>query len=108
MPDSATTSDKEKQVISILKDSEVNNLMERFHDNRTLSELHLHCDKWPELVENWKGDREFEREIISLVHAGLVLLPNNDKMKAELTEIGIEVASKLEKERKLWNQRNLK
>ena len=101
---SANAPDKQKQVVDILKNSEIEQLAESFANSRTLSELYLDYDGWPALHEMWREDDTFQHDILSLSHSGLVNIPDGVVANTTLTELGRAVAARLERDNRLWNQ----
>lgn len=97
---------QEERVFEILKASGIDQLKKRFENSRTLSEIFVFADKWAQLLEQWGENPMFLAEVEDLQAAGLVHFKDNSLREPELTEIGREVASQLEKEKKLWHQTN--
>ncbi|MCG6195674.1 hypothetical protein LFX25_20740 [Leptospira sp. FAT2] len=103
----SVSKNNEKEVLEILRNSEIAQLSGRFYKSRSISELFMHKDGWGEIVESWKSDPSFIADINELVQAGLVHLSGEGEYKdATLTSIGYEVATKLKAEGKLWNLRH--
>jgi hypothetical protein len=96
---------QEKRLVEILKESEIEQLKDRFKNSRSLSELYLDPNNWSELVADWRGDPSFHEDVQELRDAGLVLSENDGLDQIKLTEIGRDVALRLESENLLWNQR---
>lgn len=103
---SNTTVNREQKVVEILKESELSSLINRFEDNRTLSELFLFKHKWTALVDKWENDASFKDSISSLLMAGLIVIPDNEPRRAELTELGRDVAKRLDSAERLWNYKH--
>lgn len=101
-----TTTNKEEQVVQILKESGISQFAARFRDSRTLSELHLYPNLWPELVDSWRESKDFQQEVEDLVEAGLLEVPNRKLLEATLTPVGTEVAKWLQDKNYLWNQKH--
>lgn len=95
----------QKKIEKLLKESEIEYLANRYSSSRSLSELHMYPNLWNELVKEWGEDRKFKKELDEMVEAGLLEHPSNDLNDAKLTNIGKDVAEKLEHEEKLWNQK---
>lgn len=96
--------ENEEEVKTILRDTEVSYLAERFTESRSLSEIYLYPTLWKEIVDEWGKNTFFREDIDSLVRTGLILLENSDIYKPKLTHIGKQVVQKLESQHKLWNQ----
>ena len=94
--------DKEKEVVRILKDSEIEQMVERFRDTRTLYELYFHPDGWPVIHAKFREDTVLQSEIASLSVAGLIFAPDGVVARAHLTELGHSVAQRLEANPKQW------
>ena len=103
---SETKQNREDKIVEVLKESEIYKLTERFASSRSLSELYLNRDRWEEIVVEWENDESFNDDVSALFAAGLVTGPSNGFELVDLTPIGREVASRLEKQEKLWNQTN--
>jgi len=94
----------EDRIVELLKDSELAHLAERFQESRTLSELHLFPNLWKEIPVAWGTSPNFREDMDALAGAGLIIVPGGKIEDAKLTEIGTAVATRLEKDKKLWNQ----
>lgn len=95
-----------ERVEQILKESEIGQLVDRFEDNRTLSEVFLHNDGWTEIVEAWSDDPSFQKEITDLKVSGLLTFKDDDIKRPKLTPIGKAVAERLAQDKRLWNNKN--
>lgn len=92
------------KVSSLLKESEKEILLEQFENNRSLSELYMHADKWCETVDIWEGVESFEMDTMSLAYSGLAIIDAGNYKNAKLTAVGKEVANRLKEKNLLWNQ----
>lgn len=97
---------KQEEVVRLLKESETAQMADRFENSRALSELHLYPNKGGKLVDRWHEDSYFQEDIAALSTAGLIAIPNNVVRSARLTTLGKEVATRLEADNRLWNQRD--
>lgn len=102
---SANAPDKQQQVVKILKQSEVEQLADTYADSRTLSELFMNFDNWPQLHEVYREDDSFQHDVVTLSAAGLVIIPDGVVRNTVLSDLGKAVAEHLKANGRLWNQK---
>jgi hypothetical protein len=95
---------KEKPIENILRESQLEVLVERMGNFRTLSELYLSKETWSRVVQRFEGVRAFKMEVDLQVSEGLVSKDSASFDSCELTELGRSVARAAEKAGRLFSQ----
>lgn len=95
---------KEKPIENILRESQLDVLVERMGNFRTLAELYLSTETWSRVVQRFEGGRAFKMEMDLLVSEGLVSKAGASFDSCELTELGRSVARASEKVGRLFSQ----
>jgi len=88
--------DRRKEIVRVLKDSEVGRMADSTQDNRSLLELYLKPDRWPDFHERWREDPVYQEEISVLFDLGLIEIPDGVVRNAKLTRMGKAVAEYLQ------------
>ncbi|AIA75758.1 hypothetical protein FF32_13175 [Halomonas campaniensis] len=96
--------DLEEKVRVLISGERVEELVEVYGESRTLSELYVRPEGWKNVVKNWSGSPSFEKDIWSLVSAGLVFADEDSVENAKLTSLGFQVASRAEEMSCLFSQ----
>ena len=95
---------KEKPIENILRESQLDVLVERVGNFRTLAELYLSKETWSAVVQRFEDTRAFKMEMDSLISEGLVSKPRPSFDSCELTELGLSVARAAEVIGRLFSQ----
>lgn len=96
---------QEQPIVKILRESQVESLVERFGGARSLSELYLSLSTWPAIVKQWSKNEDFVQDIESLLAEGLVARRFKGYLNCSLTDLGQRVAEIAQSKDLLWAQK---
>jgi len=96
--------EKEKEVLQILRERDIQIIKNEVESSRSLSELYSYPDKWHEIIESWGESTSFKNDIEKLYKYEIISGDVKNSRKIKLTTLGKKIASELQSENKLWNQ----
>jgi hypothetical protein len=95
---------KEAPIQDILREFQIESIVTKLGSTRSLSELYLASNTWPQLTQLWAGDSVFSEDIQSLIAEGLVEKRGKGYIFCTLTDLGMKVAKLAEAKGLLWSQ----
>lgn len=98
--------DETKIVETILQEKNIENIKVNIQNSRALSQLFLYPDKWNELVDRWKDNKDFQDDILKLTLNGAINRRKDDLYSITLTDTGRKIAISLEEKELLWHQKH--
>lgn len=101
-----SVSGSREPIEKLIQDSQLQELVRRRGDSRTLSELFLRPKLWPAIVESWETDSEFRGDLGSLIANGLITSNIRNPRRSQLTELGKRVAEIAQERGVLFSQTN--
>jgi len=101
-----SVSARREPIEKVIQDSQVQELVRRKGNSRALSELFLRPEHWPARIEHWEYQQAFDEDLHSLIAAGLITVKMENPRRAQLTELGRQVAEIAREEGVLWSQTN--
>lgn len=102
----SSSRNKKEKVENILREREKQKVENLVKNSRSLSQLYLYENQWNKFVRAWNDHPSFHRDITTLYDFGAVSGDLVDPTSLRLTELGKEIAEKLNIDKKLWNQKN--
>lgn len=97
---------KEEPIAQILRQTQRELLIAKHGRTRTLSELYLAPETWPQVVTKFGKDEGFIRDIEGLLEDGLVEKKYRGYSRAKLTKLGFEIAAEAEAVGGLFSQKS--
>lgn len=97
--------DRRGPIERLLQNSQLDQLIGRVGDLRTLSELFLRPALWPDIVETYGRSTVFREELNLLRADGVIEFGSEDHREAALTELGRRVAERTQERGQLWQQK---
>jgi len=97
---------QEQPIMTILRDSQIESLVVRFGDSRSLAELAESPITWQALVAKWGENKQFIQDIEALIAEGLVRKISDGYLNCSITELGKQVAIIARQRNLLWSQAN--
>lgn len=97
-------SGRREPIEKVIHDSQLQGLVRRKGNSRTLSELFLRPELWPAMVKLWGEDRGFKIDFESLVIYDLIPDDPSNPLGAHLTELGKQVAEIAQEKGILYSQ----
>ncbi len=96
--------ERRKPIEKVIHDSQFEELVRRYGESRTLSELYLRPMFWPRAVHKWERDEDFRDDLQNLKMGGLITVDLDKPKKAKITELGKNVAKVAKERGNLWSQ----
>lgn len=97
---------KEEPIAQILRQTQRELLIAKHGRTRTLSELYLAPETWPQVVARFGKDESFIRDIEGLLEDGLAEKKYRGYSRAKLTKLGLEIAAEAEAAGGLFSQKS--
>ena len=101
-----SVSGSREPIEKVIQDSQLQELVRRRGDNRTLSELFLRPKLWPAITERWENNPVFKEDLESVMADGLITANISNPREAQLTELGRQVAEIAQERGVLFKQNN--
>lgn len=95
---------KEEPIAQILRQTQRELLIAKHGRTRTLSELYLAPDTWPQVVQRFSKHESFIRDIEGLLEDGLAEKKYRGYSRTKLTKLGEEIAAEAEAAGGLFSQ----
>jgi hypothetical protein len=99
-PKVAKSIDK-KEVTKVLESREFDKIIDRIGHSRALAELYIRPEKWQNLVDRYRNNPSFRKDLNKIKKEGLVTCPDAKTENCSLTASGKKVASKAQEDGQL-------